>query len=29
MITGPGLPIFEYYWFDKDEYLIARLKDEI
>jgi hypothetical protein len=29
MTTGPGEPLFEYYWFDKDEYLIARLKDLI
>jgi hypothetical protein len=29
MFTGPGEPIFEYRWYDKNEYLIARLKDLI
>jgi hypothetical protein len=29
MYTGPGEPIFEYRWYDKNEYLIARLKDLI
>jgi hypothetical protein len=26
MWTGPGEPVFEYRWYDKDEYLIAKLK---
>jgi len=29
MITGPGEPVFEYRWYDKDEFLIARLKGTI
>ena len=24
--TGPGDPIFEYRWYDKDEFLVARIK---
>jgi hypothetical protein len=26
IITGPGTPIFEYRWVDKNEFLIQRLK---
>ena len=26
MYTGPGDPVYEYIWYDKSEYLIARLK---
>ena len=26
MWTGPGEPIFEYHWVNKDEYLVAKLK---
>ncbi len=29
MWTGPGTPAYEYRWYDKDEYLVARLKDLI
>lgn len=24
--TGPGEPVIEYKWFDKDQFMIARLK---
>lgn len=26
MITGPGTPIFEYYWIDRDEFILWKLK---
>jgi len=26
MWTGPGDPLFEYRWYNKDEFLIARIK---
>jgi hypothetical protein len=26
MIMGPGDALFEYRWYDKDEFLVARLK---
>jgi hypothetical protein len=26
MWTGPGEPIFEYHWVNKDEYLVAKIK---
>ena len=26
MYTGPGEPLFEYRWINKDEYLIAKIK---
>ena len=26
MWTGPGDPAFEYRWYDKDEFLLARIK---
>lgn len=26
MITGPGDPVFEYRWYDKEEFLIAKIK---
>ncbi len=29
MYTGPGDPIFGYMWYDKDAYLIAKLKGEL
>lgn len=29
MWTGPGDPAFEYRWYDKEEFLIARLKGEV
>lgn len=29
MITGPGEPIFEYRWYDRNEFLTARLKGEL
>lgn len=29
MYTGPGDPVFDYRWYKKDEYLIAKLKGEI
>ena len=29
MYTGPGSPAYETRWYDKDEYLVARLKDLI
>ena len=29
MWTGPGDPAFEYRWYDKDEFLIARLKGTV
>lgn len=29
MWTGPGDPAFEYRWYDKDEFLIAKLKGEV
>ena len=29
MYTGPGTPVYEHRWYNKDEYLIARLKDLI
>lgn len=29
MITGPGEPIFEYRWYDRNEFLAARLKGEV
>ena len=29
MYTGPGTPVYDHRWYDKDEYLIARLKDLI
>ena len=27
MYTGPGTPVYDHRWYDKDEYLVARLKD--
>jgi len=29
MYTGPDLPIFEYRWYTKHEYIIARLKETV
>lgn len=29
MYIGPGDPVFEYCWYDKNEYLIAKLKGEV
>jgi hypothetical protein len=29
MITGPGDPVFEYRWYDRNEFLTARLKGEV
>ena len=29
MWTGPGDPVFEYRWYDRDEFLIARLKGTV
>ena len=29
MYTGPGTPVYDHRWYDKDEYLVARLKDLI
>ena len=29
MWTGPGTPVIEHRWYDKDEFLIARIKGEI
>lgn len=29
MWTGPGDPVFEYRWYNKEEFLIARIKGEI
>ena len=29
MYTGPGDPIFEHHWVEKNEYLIAKLKNLI
>jgi hypothetical protein len=29
MWTGPGEPVFEYRWYHKDEYLIAKLKGNV
>ena len=29
MIVGPGDTIFEYRWYDKNEFLIARLKGTV
>ena len=29
MWTGPGDNMFEYRWYDKDEFLIARIKGEV
>lgn len=26
MWTGPGDPLFEYRWYDKDQFLLARIK---
>ena len=26
MLTGPGDPIFDYRWYDKDEFLLAKIK---
>jgi hypothetical protein len=26
MWSGPGTPIFEYHWVDKDQFLLARLR---
>lgn len=27
--TGPGEPMFEYRWYDKNEFLIARIKGDV
>ena len=27
MYTGPGTPVYYHRWYDKNEYLIARLKE--
>ena len=29
MWTGPGDPVFEYRWYHKDEYIIAKLKGSV
>lgn len=29
MYTGPGEPIFEYRWYDKDEFLISKIKGNL
>lgn len=29
MWTGPGDPVFESRWYNKDEYLIAKIKGEL
>ena len=29
MIAGPGEPLFEYRWYDKDEFLVARIKGTV
>lgn len=29
MYTGPGTPVYDHRWYNKDEYLIARIKDLI
>lgn len=29
MFTGPGDPIFEHRYYDKSEFLLARLKEEL
>jgi hypothetical protein len=29
MWTGPGEPVFEYHWVNKDEYLVAKIKGTI
>lgn len=29
MWTGSGDPMFEYRWYDRDEFLIARIKGEV
>jgi hypothetical protein len=29
MLTGPGDPIFEYRYYDKNEFLVARIKGEV
>lgn len=27
--TGPGDPLFEYRWYDKEQFLIARIKGDV
>lgn len=29
MWTGPGTPVFDYRWYDKDEFLLAKLKGKL
>jgi hypothetical protein len=29
IITGPGDPVFEHYWVEKDEFLLSKLKGKI
>lgn len=29
MYTGPGQPVFEYRWYDKTEFIIAKIKETI
>lgn len=29
MWNGPGTPVYEYRWYDKDEFLIQRLKGSL
>lgn len=29
MYTGPGDPAFEYRWYDKNEFLIAKIKGDV
>jgi hypothetical protein len=29
MLTGPGEPIFEYRWIEKNEFLIQRIKGTV
>jgi hypothetical protein len=29
MITGPGDPVFDQYWVEKDEFLLSKLKGKV
>jgi hypothetical protein len=29
MYTGPGDPVFEYRWYNKNEFLVAKLKGDV
>lgn len=29
MWTGPGEPVFEYRWYDRDEFLVASLRGDV